>query len=522
VENRRFYMLVAAIPFLAGGPLSAAQSQNSNAVNSPLVRANSRVVQIDVSVKDQDGHAVDGLTAADFHITDSGKPRPIRIYTTDRENFTSFAPQAQPAWPPGFFSNEGKARTLPGRAVVILIDGINSAFEDQSRTRQQALTMLRRLSSADPIAIYAMSPGLRILHDYSTDHGQLAESIRAFVPVPPRMPAGAAVSQVQFLMDNRVGDTLNMLRAVGEHMAMLPGRKAVVWITTGFPAPVLLDFRAKYEATIAALNEAKVAPYPVDARGLQTAFVNRQANNPKNLDIFAEGAVGSLGQLGWLNSTIDTMKQFADATGGEAFYDRNDIDKAMEEAIVDARANYTLGFYVPDEEADGRFHPLKVQVDRPDISLQYRQGYMAQREGSGNDVRKQGDLESALLSPLDETAVIIAAKVEVTGSGKDKNANIRIFREPRTVSLKNRGGHETGTIDELFIEADSQGKALGKIGDRLQFTVTAENRAAFSRTGPSYVKSIHIQDGATQIKLIVRDQATGHVGSLTILLSPAK
>ena len=137
-------------------------------------------------------------------------------------------------------------------------------------------------------------------------------------------------------------------------------------------------------------------------------------------------------------------------------------------------------------------------------------------------MRKQGDLESALLSPWDETAVVIATKVEITGSGKDKNASIRIFLEPRTVSLKNRDGQMTGTIDELFIEADGQGKALGKISDHLQFTVTAENRAAFDRTGPTYIRSIHLQAGTTQIKLVVRDQANGHIGSLTIPLDPAK
>ena len=172
------------------------------------------------------------------------------------------------------------------------------------------------------------------------------------------------------------------MRTLGEGniATVLPGRKAVLWITAGFPAPALFDFRAKLEEAIAALNEANVGLYPVDARGLETSSATRQPFN-HNLDIFAAGAGSALAQLGWLTSTIDTMKQFADATGGQAFYDRNDIDKAMEEAIVDARANYTLGFYVPDEEADGRFHPLKVHVDRPRVSLQYRQGYIAHRGG---------------------------------------------------------------------------------------------------------------------------------------------
>jgi VWFA-related protein len=76
-------------------------------------------------------------------------------------------------------------------------------------------------------------------------------------------------------------------------------------------------------------------------------------------------------------TTVDTMKGFADATGGEAFYDRNDIDTAMKEAIADAHANYTIGFYLPDADADGTFHKLRVLADRRVASLQYRQGYFA-------------------------------------------------------------------------------------------------------------------------------------------------
>ena len=179
-----------------------------------MIRSNSRAVQIDVSAKDRDDHAVNGLAAADFHVADSGKPPgDPHLHHGWRRLSVHSAPRARPAWPPGFFSTEGKARTLPGHAAVILIDGINSAFENQAQVRQQALAMLGRLPLADPIAIYAMTPGLRVLHDYGTDRGQLAESIRAFVPARPPMPEGGGLAQVQLLMENRVGDTLNTLCA---------------------------------------------------------------------------------------------------------------------------------------------------------------------------------------------------------------------------------------------------------------------------------------------------------------------
>ena len=44
---------------------------------------------------------------------------------------------------------------------------------------------------------------------------------------------------------------------------------------------------------------------------------------------------------------------------------------------------YTLGFY-PDSVADNKFHTLKVHVRRKDVTLRYRQGYLAVAEGSAN------------------------------------------------------------------------------------------------------------------------------------------
>jgi len=498
---------------------------------APVIRSNSRVVQIDVTVKDARGHAIDGLKAVEFHVTDNGKPRVIRIFGDAVAGPQAIAaPRPSAPLPEGLFSNELTAAVRPTRATVILIDGVNAPFEGQSVVRQRAIAMLEQSPAGDPIAVYAMTPDLKILHDYTTDRNQLAESIRRFVPVPPRMPepppfpprpgtrmtGPQASGEVRFLMDNRIRDTLNMLRAVGEHMAMLPGRKAILWVTQSFPPAALNSFRVQFDETMAALNEANVAIYPVDARGLTPG------NDPKNIippdvDMFPAAALATVD--GFLHGTIDTMKEIADATGGQAFYDRNDIEKAMQEAIDDARPNYTLGFYLPDEEADGAFHRLQVHVAAPGAALRYRQGYFAGGEG-GNEVDKKADLESALLSPLDETAVIVAAKLDIRGSGKDRTAQLRVFLDPHTLSLKNQDGLGTGDIDEMFIEMDASGTAVAKTASHVQFRISPARRESYNRTGATYTKMIRLDAHATKILIIVRDQATGHVGSLTIPLTP--
>jgi len=113
------------------------------------------------------------------------------------------------------------------------------------------------------------------------------------------------------------------------------------------------------------------------------------------------------------------------------------------------------------------------------------------------------------------------ARIEVNGSGKNGNAKVRLYLEPRSVSLKNQDGIAIGNIDDMFLELDRRDAVVGKIGDHVQFKVTAAQRPSYDRTGLSFVKSLRLQAGAVKIKVIVRDRSSGHVGSLTIPLTPS-
>ncbi len=79
--------------------------------------------------------------------------------------------------------------------------------------------------------------------------------------------------------------------------------------------------------SIQKLNNADVAVYPVDARGL---IVSSSAYD-----------------------TIWTMKEFASRTGGLAWYSRNDLDAGVRNALDDIRFSYTIGFSPPEEAKYG-------------------------------------------------------------------------------------------------------------------------------------------------------------------------
>jgi VWFA-related protein len=72
----------------------------------------------------------------------------------------------------------------------------------------------------------------------------------------------------------------------------------------------------------------------------------------------------------------------AENTGGRAFYNTNDIQHAIRDAVDDSEVTYTLGFYADTNALDARFHKLKVLVNRKHVEVRYRKGYMASPAGA--------------------------------------------------------------------------------------------------------------------------------------------
>ena len=179
-----------------------------------------------------------------------------------------------------------------------------------------------------------------------------------------------------------------------------------------------------WEKTITALNEANVAVNAVDERGLITH------PRPPN-----------------------ALEEVAERTGGQAWYNRNDLDAGMAEVIETSRKTYTLGFYLADAERDNRFHSLGVRVDRAGVQLFHRQGYYAGDTELPASYQKaaRGDAESALLNRVDSQGVGITARVDATPGTPRGTLNIRLNLEPGTLSLKEKPGGWTAKVEEKHL-----------------------------------------------------------------------
>ena len=63
------------------------------------------------------------------------------------------------------------------------------------------------------------------------------------------------------------------------------------------------------------------------------------------------------------NSEQSAMREVAEDTGGHAYVDTNDLDKAVADVVENDSSYYTIAYVPPREHPDGKYHKIQVRVD---------------------------------------------------------------------------------------------------------------------------------------------------------------
>ena len=187
-----------------------------------------------------------------------------------------------------------------------------------------------------------------------------------------------------FQQKNAISDTLAALEQIAQAYAGLPGRKVLIWASGGFPFLIedphsvigmSTELVSSYERTWRALNAANIAVYPVNAEGLVNSTYAAFDVTKRNAPNFGPPRLGRPPAYDSVQQTRDTMKSFAEATGGKPCLDRNDLATCFNQATKDSDFYYMLTYYLPEEDRKPGWHKLKVSVNRKDISVRARSGF---------------------------------------------------------------------------------------------------------------------------------------------------
>jgi VWFA-related protein len=306
-------------------------------------------------VEDSKGRPVTDLRRADFQVQDNRKPQPITLFSADRGVGPASNPSAR---------QPSDSVEAPAGYSVILLDWLNTSYAYRLMAQEQLLDLVKKYQPRQKVAIYLLGHEARLLHDFTDDMDilwQVVENAGLEFGMVEDAPSAPSRSDARYagrggrggdgeieglILQNKVFDTLQTLQTIADHLAHVPGRKSLVWLTAGFPwSAGGLDFVPRVETALGKLNKADVATYTVNPCGLSSMC----------------------------RSYPGPMSEIAQRTGGTVFGD-NDSDRGIRLALEDMRISYTLGFNVPEGAALG-LHEIRVRVNRPGVKLRYRESY---------------------------------------------------------------------------------------------------------------------------------------------------
>jgi VWFA-related protein len=554
--SRAWKLLAPATAFLcAASPAAlAAQTSQSNQKPAPTVRVSTSLVLVDVVAADKHGKFVSGLTATDFRVLENGKEQSIAVF---HEEQTPGAPPPPTPLPRNTYTNLPAYHPPSGPLMVVLLDALNTPLFSQSRAHMALIRYVAKLLKQDrPMAILSLTDRLTVLQDFTTSRSLLLAAAKRFSPGESgAVSARSAMTSIgkdkeyqsvlelsnesgnpqtllwfyQHLLENdrqmvsfndqqRAEITAQALQAIAAALQGYAGRKNLIWVSAGFPSLYYSVSGSKLASTVVRelhraadlLNEARVAVYPVDARGL----TNKVTLGDYHFNVGDwEGKVTS--PMYDLFASQQTMRSVAQATGGVAFYNSNDITHAIAAAVADSRDSYLLGYYPADRNWNGKFRRITVKAARKGLELRYRRGYYALPGFAASETKPEKSpeqkLQAALLDPLPSTGVLF--RVETPPPNSQGLLKGRILLPGSAVTL----GSSCDLNLSLRIAAlTPAGTIARELNDDVQRRLPPQQCLAARNGALGFPFLLSLKPGSYQLECLARDNYTGAVGRVDV------
>jgi len=523
-------------------------------------------VTIPVLVTDKSGKPVHGLTKQDFTVKEDGKTgRPIAVFEELQavQGPVERAPKSE-----ALFSNFAAGDSSLHRVTIIVLDMLNTPFTAQAHARSELIKFLAgNIRGNDPIALLVIGrAGLTQIHAVTSNpevliqalkrvRGQYsnADSIAADETAQANMEDSSAfdintkiqqqdvsdeADQLsQFVKDSEsmanafqqreaIRTTLASLEQIAQAFGGLPGRKTLIWASSGFPFFVedphaLLGFGtdtlADYERTFRAMNTANIAVYPIDAVGLFNPSYaqydvarsgNPRLTRPSNRPVYDR-----------YQQSQDTLRAFASATGGNACLNTNNLAKCVQQAEQDSDAYYMLAYYLPADDRKPGWHKLKVTVDRKDTHVRARTGFLVTNPEviKQNDTRKT-EILTALASPVDYTSLpFIVGWGDIKPDDAHPGRVLARFKvglptEALTIDADQKNHLQLDVVALAFTDKKQE---AGEFTKTIEAHLKPETLDAVRRGGIKISDEISLPKGKFTVRFVVRDDLGGRIGTVT-------
>jgi VWFA-related protein len=540
---------IAGIVFLLTSPLKPQTTQ----ANLTTFKSSTELVLIPTVVNDKSGVHISGLTREEFALKQDGKSQPIAVFEEVRTNPTRVH---RSEGEHGTFSNFESGSSDYHRLNIIVLDFVNTPFSDQASARDALLKFLSEVAeSGEPMCLLSLTGGgLTLLHDFTDDRKLLAAALRQArsntAPllhgsiVDPGHPTGDGLaaaltmlirgelqSEAQLASLERkdaASITVQALQQVAKAFRGLPGRKSLIWASSGFPfslsPPSTLicepacpvhqrgEMQSAYDNLWRMMNDAQIAIYSVDLRSADSSMLTTGFVHPSDI---GDPQFDTASQAQWeKEDSSSTLQLFAENTGGKAFLGGGNLVQSFRQATQDDSSYYMLGYYVSRNSTKPGWHRVSVTITKKGAHARYRNSFLLSRDTSTNSA--QQDIKLALTSPLD----FVGVPVSVTWSGREagKSAGktkmqFDLVMPPNFASVDESDQNHM-VVDIAAVAKNLNGDVVAELSQHIDTHLKSDGLEQIQHNGMTYRNGLQLPPGEYTVRFVVRDSLGNRTGSI--------
>ena len=321
-----------------------------------IIKVDTTLVTLPVSVTDRNGRYVPNLTKSDFRLWEDGVEQQVAFFTSVDKPFS----------------------------VVLVLDTSGSTRFKIEEIQDAAIAFVSQLRADDRVMIVSFDDDIRVLTEFTNDRNRMRDAIR-------RTRTGNGT---------RLYDAVDLV--INQRLNQVDGRKAVVLFTDGVDTA---SRHSSYASNVRDAEELDALIYPVQydtfrdvggGGGGGGGWPGSRRSTPIDIliDIFGRrtggGGGGGGGSVGSHRGDYERanryLRELAEKTGARQYQadNTNNLSYAFRNIAEELRRQYSLGYYPIRPPQNGERRQVRVRVNQPNLAVRARDSYVFGQDGRVN------------------------------------------------------------------------------------------------------------------------------------------
>jgi VWFA-related protein len=533
-------VMALVLAWSAVGNLCAQQESKPEAPaqTQGVLKVSTEIVLVNVVARDKHGNLIKDLKQGDFTVFEDGKKQQLASFDFEKVDEmvmagaagTTVTGTAEQGGDKGGLLNKKAQKSLNARdrrLMLMFFDFSAMEPDDIDRAVDAGKKYVKSMMQpADMVALMSLSTNLQLDQDFTDDRDKILAKLSAynnsegqgFENGAEGSSEGAAETGGSYTADDTDYNTFSAdrkllaLESVMQGMGKIPQKKSLIYFSNGITQSGIDNQSALREATAAAVR-ANVSIYPVDVRGLSSFPPGGQAQAASLHGQSAYTGASVLNDLNGNDASQETLYTLAADTGGKAFMDTNDLSGVFSVVQKDTSAYYVLGYTSSNHLRDGRYRRLKVQINRPDVKLEYRAGYYADRDYQHmRSTDREAQLEDELSADLPETDVAVyAGAAYFRQDDSHYYLSVSLVIPGTQIPFVQAKDKDNATIDIIGEVLENGKLPVGRLRDTVKLAVDSSQQVR--RKNVQYNTGFILAPGNYHLKFVVRENSTGRMGT---------